>query len=183
MRRFQARKSHHPSHHGSQEEMRQVPSTIGEPNNRTINAMFLMQVQPSDFQRRCLQVRLLPFTIGLQSGGRVAMPSSPFPHNSAQLAKCEKALKHASWDWRAHEPVQSPEKPSSVSPQKPGGDATSSIYRHTDSPCIQKDFVLSGSLWGRCSTYITATIMKYQSKARVPMTISCLWATGFSLTC
>ena len=30
--------------------------------------------------------------------------------------------------------------------------AKASQSRHTDSPCILQDFVLSGSLWGRCST-------------------------------
>ena len=49
----------------------------------------------------------------------------------------------------------------------------------TDSPCILQDFVPSGTLWGRCPAYLTATIMKCCSRARVPMTISCLWATGF----
>ena len=34
-------------------------------------------------------------------------------------------------------------------------------------------------LRSRCPAPITATITKYQSRARVPMTISCLWATGF----
>ena len=48
----------------------------------------------------------------------------------------------------------------------------------TDSPCILQDFVPSGSLRGRCPAYITSTIKRYQSRARVPMTISCLWATG-----
>ena len=48
----------------------------------------------------------------------------------------------------------------------------------TDSPCILQDFVPSGSLRGRCPAYTIATIIKYQSRARVPMTISCLWATG-----
>ena len=48
------------------------------------------------------------------------------------------------------------------------------------SPVLQ-DFVSSGSLRSRCPTHITATITKYQSRARVPMTISCLWATGYSL--
>ena len=43
------------------------------------------------------------------------------------------------------------------------------IYRF---PCILKDC--------RCPAYITATITKYQSRARLPMTISCLWATGFN---
>ena len=49
----------------------------------------------------------------------------------------------------------------------------------TDYPCILQDFVPSGSLRGRCPAYTIATIIKYQSRARVPMTISCLWATGF----
>ena len=48
----------------------------------------------------------------------------------------------------------------------------------TDSPCILQDFVPSGSLWGRYPAYLTANIKKCQSRARVPMTISCLWATG-----
>ena len=50
----------------------------------------------------------------------------------------------------------------------------------TDSPCILQDFVPSGTLWGRCPAYTIDTIQKYQSRARVPMTISCLWATGFN---
>ena len=33
----------------------------------------------------------------------------------------------------------------------------------------------------RCPAHITATIIKYQSRARVPMTISCLWVTGSGL--
>ena len=33
----------------------------------------------------------------------------------------------------------------------------------------------------RCPAYITATIIKYQSRARVPMTISCLWVSGSGL--
>ena len=48
------------------------------------------------------------------------------------------------------------------------------------SPILQ-DFVSSGSLRSRCPAPITATITKYQSRARVPMTISCLWATGWAL--
>ena len=51
----------------------------------------------------------------------------------------------------------------------------------TDSPCVLQDFVSSGSLRSRCPAPITATITKYQSSARVPMTISCLWATGWAL--
>ena len=51
----------------------------------------------------------------------------------------------------------------------------------TDSPGILQDFVPSGSLRGRCPAYLTATITKYQSRSRVPMTISCLRATGFFL--
>ena len=51
-----------------------------------------------------------------------------------------------------------------------------------DSPCIQHDFDPSNSLWGHCPAYLTAAIRKYQSRARVPMTISCLWVTGFFLS-
>ena len=36
----------------------------------------------------------------------------------------------------------------------------------------------SGSLRGCCPAHIKATITKCQSRARVPMTISCLWATS-----
>ena len=50
----------------------------------------------------------------------------------------------------------------------------------TDSPCILQDFVPSGSLRGRCPAYLTANIKKCQSRARVPISISCLWATGLS---
>ena len=50
----------------------------------------------------------------------------------------------------------------------------------TDYPCNLQDFVSSGSLRSRCPAPITATITKYQSRARVPMTISCLWATGYT---
>ena len=50
--------------------------------------------------------------------------------------------------------------------------------RRTDSPCILQDFVPSSSLQGRCPAYIIAIITKYQSRAGVPMTISCLWGTG-----
>ena len=49
----------------------------------------------------------------------------------------------------------------------------------TDSPCILQDFVSSGTLQSRCPAPITATITKYQIRARVTMTISCLWAIGF----
>ena len=51
-----------------------------------------------------------------------------------------------------------------------------------DSPCILDNSVPSGSLWGHCPAYLTAAIRKYQSRARVPMTISCLWVTGFFLS-
>ena len=40
----------------------------------------------------------------------------------------------------------------------------------TDSPYILLDCVPFGSLSGHCPAYITATIMKYLSRARVPMT-------------
>ena len=39
------------------------------------------------------------------------------------------------------------------------------------------------SLWsssGRCSAQTIATLPKYHSRARVPLTISCLWATGYN---
>ena len=32
---------------------------------------------------------------------------------------------------------------------------------------------------GRCPPHEIVTITKYQNRARLPMTISCLWATGF----
>ena len=48
----------------------------------------------------------------------------------------------------------------------------------TDLPCILLDCVPFGSLSGHCPAYITTTIMKYQSRARVPMPVSCLWGTG-----
>ena len=60
---------------------------------------------------------------------------------------------------------------------------TDEMDGRTDSPCILQDFVPSGSLRGRCPAYTIATIIKYQSRARVPMTISCLWATGCFLLC
>ena len=66
-------------------------------------------------------------------------------------------------------------------PQGEGTDRRMDVrmYGHTDSPCILQDFVSSGSLWSRCPAYMIATITKYQSRARVPMTNSCLWATGY----
>ena len=56
------------------------------------------------------------------------------------------------------------------------------MYGCTDSPCkacILQDFAPSGSLWSRCPAYMIAAITKYQSRGRVPMTNSCLWATGY----
>ena len=50
--------------------------------------------------------------------------------------------------------------------------------RYTDSPCILQDYIPSSSLGGCCPAHIKATITKCQSRARVPMTISCLWATS-----
>ena len=47
-----------------------------------------------------------------------------------------------------------------------------------DSSCILQDFVPIGSPWGCCPAYKTATIMKYQCRAKVPWTIYRLWVTG-----
>ena len=48
-------------------------------------------------------------------------------------------------------------------------------------PCILQDFVPFGTLGGSCPAYITATIEIYQSRASIPMTMSCLWVTGRAL--
>ena len=53
---------------------------------------------------------------------------------------------------------------------------------YKDSPCILQDSVSSGALLGGYPAYLTATIITYCSRARVPMTISCLWATGYPFT-
>ena len=37
-------------------------------------------------------------------------------------------------------------------------------------------------LWGSCPAYITATIKIYQSRGRISMIVSSLWANGFSLS-
>ena len=54
------------------------------------------------------------------------------------------------------------------------GELVSLLTSSVKSPCYAERSELV-----RCPAYITATITKYQSRARVPMTISCVWATGF----
>ena len=70
-----------------------------------------------------------------------------------------------------------------------GGRTYGQTYGRTDVwmdiqiPPVLQDFIFSGSFRSRCPSSITATITKYQSRARVPMTISCLWPTGFLCHC
>ena len=76
--------------------------------------------------------------------------------------------------------VRSPPWPSGASlPVTLRGWTDRQMYGHTDSPYILQDFVYSCSLWSCCPAHTTANATKYQSRARAPMTISCLWATAF----
>ena len=53
------------------------------------------------------------------------------------------------------------------------------LYGWTKSPFILHDFLPFGSFRGHCPADTTATIMKYWSRSRAPMTVFSLWATCF----
>ena len=101
-----------------------------------------------------------------QASQRLALPSQRLAHASQSHAQSSERL------W-----------PTSERPLRGMKDAwmDEQTVGQTDSPCILQDFIPSGSLCGHCPAYITlitATIMKYQSRARVLMTMFCFWATG-----